>query len=875
MQGKVLNKMLRRTIKETRGRFIAITLIIMLGVLIFVGVKGIGPGYRDTATSELNATKLQDMSITSTVGLTAKDVKLAKQVSGVQVAATKSTFALAASDESVVNVYGYRNNDGLNQLLVRSGHLPKSRNEIVLDSRAQEYGNFHLGDTYKLKQTDTLKRRSYKIVGFADSPLYINNNYDRGNANIGSGTVAYFAYVQQQNLDLNVYTSIGLRLTKRPSGDTYAKSYKTAVNAKLKQVRKIFKHRQAARKAELTATAMQPINKQQAKLDKAKTQVTQAKAQIAQATHGQMTTTPELTAQVAKLTAAQTKLDTATAKVHKAIPTPSYTYGKRADLAGFSDYGASADRIAAIGDVFPVFFFLIAALITFTTVSRMISEDRTQLGTMKALGYSRLAIARNYFLYALIAAVLGIVFGVIIGQQGLVRFVLYISQMNIFTSQMILPQWQDIGLATLMAMLATIGAVAVVAPAELRTKPAELMLPKAPKNGKKILLERIKPLWRHLNFHSKVSLRNLFRFKSRMFMTIIGIAGGAGLILTGFGIRDSIMGTTSAQFGGVLHYQAIVRLADDHTSAKAMDVLQGQSQFKTAEDATTDTVELRTNTDTISGVSMIVPAQRAGFSKYVSLQDTKKQAVTLPKQGVVLTSKAAQVLGLSKGDKLTVKNSDGQSKSVRVAAIVQNYTGHFIYLSRTAYHHVWGQPAQTNGLLVKTKTMSKKAERHLARKLLKDGNVVNTTFMSDTLSTVNDMSKSLNAVVVILILLSGMLSFVVLYNLTNINVSERMRELSTIKVLGFYDGEVTMYIVRENIALTSAGIIASFGVGQVLTRFILKQAATDTIMFPTIIGWEGYVAAAVLTAGFTAIVMWVTHVRLKHVDMLEALAARE
>ncbi len=878
MQGKanrVLNRMLRRTVRDTRGRFIAITLIIMLGVMIFVGVKGIGPGYTETATRELTQTHLQDLSVNSTAGLTKKDVARAERVSGVTVEATKSTFALAKTDESVVAVYGYRNNTGLNRLMVRRGRLPKHANEIVLDQRAKDYGHYKLGGTYTLKQSDSLKRRQYKIVGFADSPLYINNNYDRGNANIGSGTVAYFAYVPQINIDLDVYTNIAVRLNRRPSGDTYGATYKNAVKTKLTALRKAFAGRAKARETELTDTAMAAINQQQATLDKAKAQAALGEQQVARESNGQVTTTPALTAQIAKITAAQEKIDAATKKVKAAIKTPTYTYGKRTDLVGYSDYGASADRIAAIGGVFPVFFFLIAALITFTMVSRMISEDRTQLGTMKALGYSRTAIARNYFLYALLAAVIGTIFGVLIGEQGLVRFVLYISQTNIFTSQVILPQWVDIALATGMALIATVGAVATVAPAELRTKPSELMLPKAPKNGKKILLERIRPLWRRLSFNSKVSLRNLFRFKSRMFMTIIGIAGGAGLILTGFGIRDSITGTTDAQFGGVIRYQAIVRLDDGQTATKAREILTKEKTYKQSQSGTTDTITLKAGDQSVSSVSFIVPHVTKTFSQYVNLTTTAGNTVTLPSRGVVLTQKAAQILGATKGTYVTLKLSNNQTQRVRVAAVVKNYTGHFAYMSQAAYRDAWGKSAQVNSLLVKTDAMSKRAERRLARALLKHGGAVNTSYMSDSLSTIDDMGKSLNAVVIIMILLSGMLSFVVLYNLTNINVSERMRELSTIKVLGFYDGEVTMYIVRENIALTLIGILCSFGVGQVLTRFILQQAATDAILFPTIIGWEGYVAATVLTAVFTAIVMYVTHVRLRHVDMLEALAARE
>lgn len=875
MKTKVLNRMLRRLIKDTRGRFIAITLIIMLGVLMFVGVKGIGPGYRDSATTELTRTHLEDLTVTSTAGLTAKDIARAEKVAGVTVQVDKNVFALAKSDESVVTVYGYQNNHGLNRIMLKSGHLPRRAGEIVLDARAIEYGDYRLGDTYHFKTGAALKQTAYKIVGFANSPLYINNTYDRGNANIGSGTVAYFAYVQQVNIKQSVATQIALRLNTRPSGDTYSKNYRRVVQAKLKVVKRAFAGRAAERQKELLSQALAPITKQQQQLDKAKEQLAAAKQQVSAKSAGRVSTTPELTAQDTKLAATQTKLDAAKARVGAAVKMPTYSYGDRSDLSGFDDYGSSADRIAAIGDVFPVFFFLIAALITFTTVSRMISEDRTQLGTMTALGYSRIDVTRNYFLYAFFAAIVGTGLGIVIGQQGLVRFVLQISQMNIFSVQVINPQWLDIGLATALALLATIGAVTVVAPAELKIKPAALMLPKAPKNGQKILLERLTPLWRRLSFHNKVSLRNLFRFKSRMFMTIIGIAGGAGLILTGFGIRDSITGTTTAQFGGVVRYQAIVRLADDKKPAQTLHLLEQNASYEQGRTALTDTVKLTAAGKNVQDVSLIVPAKTQDFAQYVRLKQPSGQQAKLAQRGAILTTKAAQLLAVHPGDWLTAKDNANHTRRVQVTAVVQNYTGHFLYMSSAAYRHAFGHAATANSILVKTKAMSKAAERKLAKKLLQDGDAVNTTYMSDSLSSIHDMGKSLNAVVLILILLSGLLSFVVLYNLTNINVSERMRELSTIKVLGFYDGEVTLYIVRENIVLTLIGILCSFGVGQLLTRFILNQAATATILFPNIIGVSGYIAATVLTIVFTMIVMVVTHVRLKHVDMLAALAARE
>jgi putative ABC transport system permease protein len=875
-QPQILNKMLWRMIGESRGRFIAITLIIMLGVMIFVGVKGIGPGYRDSAEQTLTSARLHDIEVTSTGGLTKTDLHRLQKVSGVTVSPSKSTFALARSDESVVQVYGYRNNTGLDRLIMRSGRLPRNKNEIVLDARAKEYGKYKLGGRFQLKKSDGLQRRSYKIVGFADSPRYINNNYDRGNANIGSGTVAYFAYVPQTNLTAAAYSSIALRLNTRPAGDSYTSTYKQAVSRKMRAVKHALRGRSKARGTELVATASKPLNRQAAKLDAAQKQLAAAKAQLSAASGGAITTNAQISAQEQKLAAGRKQIATAKAKLNQ-LAKVTYSYDRRGDLVGFSDYGDSADRIAAIGDVFPVFFFLIAALITFTTVSRMISEDRVQLGTMKALGFSRWAIARNYFLYALLAAVIGTVFGAVIGIEGLTRFVLVISQANIFTGQVLIPQWGDIAIATALALAATIGAVLIVAPSELRVKPAELMLPKAPKNGKKILLERMQGFWRHLSFNQKVSLRNLFRFKSRMFLTIIGIAGGAGLILTGFGIRDSILGTTNAQFGnnGVARYQAVVRLSGDDALSKARGVLTADKHYQQSTPVVYDVGKISRKGKTVNNVSVVAPQSSQNFAKYVHLQARgSSEVLKLPQKGLILSMKAADVLGIHWGDKVTVTSAAGVKRQVRVVGVVTNYTGHYAYMSKAAYDKAWGR-TQANSLLVKTSSMGKTAQRSLARRLLKDGGAVNTTYTSSSVDMVGEMGRSMNAVVLILIVLSGMLSFVVLYNLTNINVSERMRELSTIKVLGFYDGEVTMYIVRENILLTLVGILCSFGVGRVLTQYILNQAASESIVFPFIIHWPGYVAAAVLTLGFTAIVMLVTHRRLKNVDMLEALAARE
>ncbi len=860
--------MLGRSIRQSLGRFIAIILIIMLGVLVFVGVKGIGPAYTDSATTMVDQQRLADVTLTSTAGLTKADLRAARQVKGAQVMAAKSVFALASTDDSVVAVSGYTNNRQLNQIIVKSGRLPRRVNEIVLDARARDYGRYRIGSTYRFAKTSQLKRRTYRVVGFVESPQYLDSTYNRGNANIGNGQVAYFAYVTASNVDVDVYTSIGFYFAGLTHGNSFSDAYQNRVDDKVVAIKRALRGRATARRQELIRTASQKVDGQLSEARATLQQLDQASAAGA--------TSADVTQQRTKLTAAITQLEDAQRTIKAKVAKPTLSYGTRHDLSGFADYGESAERIAAIGNVFPVFFFLIAALITFTTISRMVAEDRSQLGTMKALGYGSVAISRNYYIYALLAAIIGTTLGAAIGSELLPRLVVQMSGSNtsIVRTAVINLQWSNIALALIFALIATVGAVVVAVTTELRAKPAELMQPKAPKAGKRILLERITPLWRRLSFNRKVSYRNLFRFKSRMVMTIIGIAGGAGLIVTGFGIRDSISGAGTRQFNDIIRYSAVATLSDKGTPAQARKVLRQNQHYQRSATVTANTVKVQAHGHSVGSVSFFVPTATNNLTGYVNVETTKGQSIRLPQRGVVLTQKAATTLDATVGSRVTIKLTNGRSAKVRVRAIAQNYTGQFAYMTKSGYRAAFGRSAQTNALLVKTTAQTAQQRRHLAEQLLRNGGVINTSYADDQRATLEQMSSSMDTFIVIIIVLSGLLSFVVLYNLTNINVSERMRELSTIKVLGFYDGEVTMYIVRENIILTVVGILAGFLLGNGLTAFILRQAASAQIVFPLIIHWPGYLLAAVLTAGFTAIVMWVTHRRLQRVDMVEALAAR-
>lgn len=853
---KPLTKNLWRNIRDSLGRFIAIVIIIMLGVLLFVGVKATGPALKDSLNTTVKADHLADSQLLATTGVSKAQVKAAESVSGVQAEAVKFKYVIGGRASDVVALYGYQKGTTINRLHLTSGQLPTQANQIVLDTAAKKSG-YQLGQTYTFTGGSKLARRTFKISGFADSPAYIEDT-SRGSANIGDGTVRYFAYIPASQMKMPVASQLNIRFPALQTRDTFSNRYKDAVATKMKLVKQRVK---AQGEKDLRAAVYANI---------VKTATAKAQAQLA------ASGTP---AAAAADQAIKPQLSTfqqqATVTARKQLST-SLTWQTREDLPGFGDYGGSADRIAAIANVFPVFFFLVAALITFTTVSRMVEEARAQIGTFKALGYGKWAIARNYLAYAALAGLLGGIIGVFAGNLSIPRIVLSLYKNYIPLQQVVSLQWPLIALSLLLALIATLGAAAIVVRNELTEKPAALMRPRAPKSAKRILLERITPLWSRLSFNQKVSYRNLFRYKSRLVMTILGIAGGTALILTGFGIKDSITATGVQQYGDVIHYQAIVRLADGKKPAAARDILAKSKAYRSAGTVSGAVAKLSAKGHSLSDVNLFAPANGNDLEPYVSLRSTaSNRKLTLPRHGIVITSKLAKALNVTTGDTLKVATTNGQSKRFTIKGIAKNYVGHFGYLSNTAYHQLAGNSAKPNTLLVRLQPQSSKQNDRLAKQLLNHHAIVGISFTTTAKKTLSNMSGMLDPIVLIFILLSAVLSFVVLYNLNNINVSERIRELSTIKVLGFFDREVTMYISRESIVLTVIGIVFGYLLGNLLTAYILYQAETEAVVFPLTISIVGYLTATLLMLAFTGIVTWLTHRRLQRVDMVEALKSNE
>ena len=562
------------------------------------------------------------------------------------------------------------------------------------------------------------------------------------------------------------------------------------------------------------------------------------------------------------------------------IEKPTWYIYDRSHLPEYSGYGDNADRMKAIGEVFPLIFFLVAALISLTTMTRMVEEERTLIGTLKALGYSKKSIAAKYLGYAVLATLTGGIFGVMIGEKILPYFIITAYKiMYRHLPDVEIPYNLYYGvLACVAALLCTVAATIFSCMKELKEQAAELMRPPAPKQGKRVFLEYIPFLWKRLNFTWKSTVRNLMRYKKRFFMTIFGIGGCMGLMLVGFGLKDSISSIVPLQYEDIQLYDGNVILQSDVTMQEKQEVyeaLEKNSQVvATAEDL------LQKITIEHDGVSkevyLNVPENVEKFSDFVVLQDrTTKEKYQLTDKGAVLTEKMAKELGVSAGDTVTIKEENEKERTVKISQICENYMSHYLYMTPAVYKAAYGKEPEYNSIYYRTEGRTTKEAESVGEAALKLDGALSVSYTTELRQQVDDMLQSLDIVIVVLIISAGMLAFVVLYNLNNINITERKRELATLKVLGFYDKEVTEYVYRENILLTLIGSVFGMLLGKILHRFIIVTVEIDSVMFGRNINTISFVYAFLLTVVFSLFVNGVMYFKLKKINMVESLKSVE
>ncbi len=577
---------------------------------------------------------------------------------------------------------------------------------------------------------------------------------------------------------------------------------------------------------------------------------------------------------------AQKELQDAKEEILK-IENPTWYILDRNANAGYVSFIQDTESIENISKVFPAVFFIVAALISLTSMARMVEEQRVQIGTLKALGYNKFQIMSKYLIYAGLACVIGSILGMSVGFILLpnIIWMLYSMMYQIADAISISFNLKYGGMGLIFISICIIGATIYTALKELVNTPANLMRPKAPKNGNRVLLEKITFIWKRLNFSHKVTIRNIFRYKKRFFMTIIGILGCTALILTGFGIKDSVLRIMPTQFETIFEYDWQISLKESLEETQKEEFLTKLKEKPEIQNAIQVYMASVTaiKGENSEGVQLIVPKSQEELDGIINLRDinNKKQKVELKENEICLTDKLAELLNVQAGDTLILQDGDEKEIEIKISYIVENYVSHYIYMTKETYETFYDKDFQNNVILVKSIDLDEEQQDNLASDLMQMTEVSSVTNVEATAKSIEDTMSLLNYVVIVLIVAAGLLAFVVLYNLANVNISERIRELATIKVLGFYDREVFDYVMRETIILTAIGIALGLVGGYFLNYYILGTCEINMLRFDKTINWNSYVYATLLTILFSIIVNIATYFALKKIDMIQSLKSVE
>ena len=854
---RTMRKDLFRAVTGSMGRFLSIFMIVALGCGFFAGIKATGPDMKDAADAYYDSTDLMDLHLISELGFSRENVEKIASTKGVSlVMPSYQTILPTINQGETKNIRVQSISAGedwakLNKLTVVSGRLPQNTRECVIDQRAVIKKDYSVGQSFTLEDsTDStaadakntapsiLPDHTLTIVGTVDSSQFISLSWAA--SSLGSKEPDYNVFVLPDAFSSDIYTDVYVTVAGSKELASYSDAYTSRVDEVL---------------ADIKATGFE--------------QGTIRKNEVIEAKKSEFMQTSPTQEQ---LTAAQEALGEVS---------NNWYYIDRTKNSGYTEFRDDAARIDAIASVFPFFFFAVAALVSLTTMTRMVDEERTQIGSLKALGYSRRSIAVKYVSYAAMASVLGGLAGLLIGFQLFPR-VIYKAYLIMNRLPPIHPPFRmELAWITLLtAVIGTSLAALFAILTSLHATPATLMRPKAPKIGKRVFLEKIHFIWKRMGFIEKITARNLFRYKKRFFMTVIGIAGCTALILTGFGLKDSISGIVEKQYGEIMKYDLQIvfeNTVTDPKTDKTFSWLSDSGEIKsiTPVSAQTTKVVSSKKADTLQA-TLIVPSNIEDFFSYADLRTrVGKEALSFSDEGVILTEKLAYLKNVGVGDTITLQGIDDKNISVTVAGICENYLYHYIYMTPTLYEKLYGGHAPITAAFAKLSDTSTGAINDFKDTLMNQSNIAGSIFIPIVKGEFGNIFTSLNYVMLVLLISAFALAMVVLYNLTNININERIREIATIKVLGFYDMEVSTYVFRENAIITILG--AGFGLvlGTFLHSFVVQTAEIDMIMFGRDIAPVSFLISFALTLLFSLLVNVVMHFYLKKISMVESLKSIE
>lgn len=829
-------KNLLREIKRTFTKFLSIFAICALGVAFFAGIRATSPDMKEAGDRLYNTYNLSDISVISTSGLTADNIRDLESIEGIQaVRASLFVDAMArGTGEKEKNLrlysmpiklkseyaplidlipdYGIDTSPEyeMNGVEIVSGRMPLNDTEIALDNTLEGSLVKQLGDEITL--TTAGGSVTLRVVGFIRSPMYISL-FERGTSSIGNGTSDGFAYASG-----NAISSLGTKLPVMSLLNTYYT------------------------RADIVISGKEGLSAYSDEYEALVNEVTDRIEDYASTQSGTW-----------------------------------YIQG-RSGNPGYSDYSENTDRIAAVGDVFPLIFFIVAALVCLTTMTRMVEEQRIEMGTMKALGYGGWQIAMKYASYAMSACISGGVVGAIIGFKLFPYVIMKGYSIMYYLGKLETPYRADIAFMAIAAMaVCTAAATFSACYASLKEVPATLMRPKAPKAGRRVLLEKIPFIWKKLSFTSKVTVRNLFRYKKRFFMSVIGIAGSGALLVTAFGLNDSIFGIIEKQFGDIWQMDVQAYVYEAMPLADMQELLgknPANDDFDSVMFCLDSQMECKNGGRSQSGVHLLGVESAGSMAGRINLHNGGAP-VTLDDCGVVVTAKLAETLSIKAGDEINMRTG-GEDHLMRVIGIADNYVYHYVYITAAYYETVFGKAMQYNGFMGNLKDgLTDETMDAMSSQLLSDSRMYTVRTIGSIYDSVWDSLSILNYVVLVLILGSGMLTFVVMLNLTNINIGERMRELATLRVLGFYDKEMYDYIFRENNALSVIGAFVGLVFGKIMHLFVIRTCEVDMVMFVRSAKPLSYVYAFALTIVFSLIVNLLMRPKVRAIDMVESLKSAE
>ncbi|MCT6892591.1 MAG: FtsX-like permease family protein [Bombilactobacillus mellifer] len=923
MKKKALWRDIWQSFIHSKGRFFAIVGLMILGSFALVGLKVTGPDMRNTGAKYFHELNNADISIIGSLGIDQYDQSKINRTPGIRqveygyfkdatINQTNSSFRIFSKPKKIAKY----------QLI--KGRLPQKVTEIALDAQYQK--KYHLGQKVSFKEKNnldgskTLKRHQYTISGFVYSGEIISF-VNRGQSLAGTGELKGYAVVLPENFQKDYFSIARLTFKDTKSLDPYNSVYPKRVESHQKDLDKVLrelpKHRLKAIENQANfkinyfnqklTLAKQQLQYQENQLNQAKSDIVKAQDQIkqiqqsplAQTSEGQqqiMNAQQQLAPKEASLSAKENEfkqkfptvkrqIDEGNSKIKAAkevlnrLSLPTYAHYNRRDAPGGLGYGIyeNISRIVdSLANIFPIFLYFIAALVTMATMTRFVDEERIKSGTLKALGYQNYDITKKFVFYGFISAVLGSVIGIILG-HFLIPNIVYNAYSKGFTVPKIILYFDPI-ITTIALMLAIISAVLptyLVSLKQLQEKPANLLLPKAPATGSKILLERISWLWRRLKFSAKVTARNIFRYKKRMYMTIFGVCGAVCMLFAGLAVQHSISEINSRQFNDLIQYDLIVAQNNYVSPSQAQEFQKKISQKNIRQKLAVhyeQMTKVAGKNDDIQNITLIAPQKQNQFSKFITLnQRQSHQKLLLNKQGVVVSERLANLLKVKKGDSITLKDSSGNQRKMKITGITEMYMGHFVFLNSAAYQRIFHQNYQVNGELITLKNRSLKNVQKEAANYMKLKAVAGVVQNTVLINEVSVIVHALDQIMVVLIIIAALLAVVIMYNLTNINVSERIRELSTIKVLGFYDKEVTMYIYRETIYLSLIGILAGYFFGELLHHYIIVMVPPDDVMFNPALNYIPFLYPLAIIAVITIILGILVNNKLKKLDMLSAL----